>query len=388
MFLIYVTAILALIWALAIISVNFLCAEAWRARLWKFFTAADLLVVVILFGLFAVRANLPNELVDVLGSFATVFFVSQLVCGALVVLAVLVRAVYRRVHKATPFSPARRRALRWSLLYPLMGLAVSLYGNRIERMNIVDRRFEIPIKKLPAELEGFRIAQISDVHLGAYFSLERLEQMLERIAAAQPDILVITGDIFDDDSMNERAIRLVDSFTGRFKHGIYYIHGNHEHFRRIDRIEAALARTKIHVVVNSSARVTGNLYVAGVDYPPAAPIMKSGGRGEMDGLFRRQMNEYVEKALAAVPYDAVVVLLAHHPEFFDVATEKKIPLTLAGHTHACQVWGLHLLDFFKYTYGMYQREDCRLYVNAGCGSWFCFRLGFPPEISWFTLRAE
>lgn len=388
MFLMYLSAILALVLALALVSVNFLCAEKYKARLCKFFIAADLLVVAGMFATFALRNYMSNNVTDLLGSFVTVFILSQLICGALVVLALIARAIYRHFHKPTPFSPARRKALRWSLLYPFMGLAVSLYGNRIERMETVDRFFEIPIKKLPPELDGFRIAQISDVHLGAYFSLERLESLLQRIADAKPDLLAITGDIFDDVSMNDKAIRLVDSFTDKFKYGIWYCHGNHEHFRGIARIEQRLAQTKIHVLINASAPVTSNLYVAGVDYPPAAPVMKSGGRGDADERFFTQMREYTDKALETVPYGANVILLAHHPEFFDVAVNKKIPLTLAGHTHACQVWGLHLLEFFKYTYGMFQREDSFLYVHAGCGSWFPFRLGCPPEIAYFTLRAS
>ncbi|MBO4401554.1 MAG: metallophosphoesterase [Selenomonadaceae bacterium] len=388
MFLVTLSGILALILALALVSVNFLCAEERRARLYKFFIGADLLVVAGMIVTFALRNFLSNHVVDFLGSFVTVFILSQLICGALVVLALIVRAIYRKFHKPAAFSPSRRRALRWGLLYPLMGLAVSLYGNRIERMKMVDRRFEIPVNKLPPELQGLRIAQISDIHLGAYFSLERLESLLQRIADAQPDLLAITGDIFDDNSMNDKAIRLVDSFTDKFKYGIYYCHGNHEHFRGIERIEERLAKTKIHALINGSAQVASNLYVAGVDYPPAAPIMKSGGRGDLDEKFFAQMKEYLDKALEKVPYDANVILLAHHPEFFDAAVNKKIPLTLAGHTHACQVWGLHLLGLFKYTYGMFQREDSFLYVHSGCGSWFPFRLGLPPEIAWFTLRTS
>ena len=387
MFLFVISAILALILALALVSVYFLCAEPFRARLYKFFLAADLTVFAGLFATFALRNYLPNGVVDFLGSFVTVFVMSQLICGTLVIFAVIFRAIFRRLHKPTAFSPSRRRALRYGLCAPVIAMAVSLYGNRIERMDIVDRNFDIPIKNLPPELNGFKIAQISDVHLGAYFSLERLESLLERIAAAKPDILVITGDIFDDNSMNEKAVRLIDSFTDKFRYGIYYCHGNHEHFRGIEHIEQLLAKSKIHTLINSSARVTANLYVLGVDYPPAAPIMKSGGRGDMDDKFSAQMNEYLDRALTGVPYDATTVLLAHHPEFFDHAANKKIPLTLAGHTHGTQIWGVHLLGFFKYTRGMFQRDNSFLYVNAGCGSWFPFRLGCPPEISWFTLRA-
>ena len=385
MFLIALAAILALILFLGVISVNFLWTGENKKQLSKILININLVLIIIIFGGFILRKYIPNSVTEVLGSFATVFLLTQLICGVAVLVALAVRAIYRKFHKPTPYSSERRKALKYSLLYPLMGLAVSLYGNRIERMEIVDNFFDIPIKNLPPELQGFKIAQISDVHLGAYFSLERLEKLLERIALAKPDLLTITGDIFDDVSMNDAAIKLVDSYCDKFKYGIYYCHGNHEHFRGIGHIAAELAKTKIHWLVNQSENVTSNLYIAGVDYPPAAPVMKSGGRGQKDELFYKQMQDYLEKSLANVPYNATVILLAHHPEFFDCAIQKNIPLTLTGHTHGAQVWGLHLLEVFKYTRGIYQNENCFCYVHSGCGSWFCFRFLTPPEVAYFKL---
>lgn len=385
MFLTVTAGILAAILFLGVLSVNILYTGESKARLSRILLTTDFVLIGVILVGFLLRDFIPNSAVEVLGSFSTVFLLTQLVCGVLVVIALAVRTVYRIIRKPTPYDDSRRRALKYGLIYPLMGLAVSLYGNRIERMKIVDRFFDIPIKRLPAELNGFTVAQISDVHLGAYFSLERLQQLLERIAVAKPDILTITGDIFDDTSLNDEAIKLVDSYCDRFKYGIYYCHGNHEHFRGINHITAQLSKTKIHWLVNESAHVTSNLYVIGVDYPPSAPVTKSGGRGEQDKLFYAQMQNYLERALAGVPYNANVILLAHHPEFFDYAIPKNIPLTLTGHTHGAQVWGLHLLEIFKYTRGMFQNDDCYCYVHSGCGSWFCFRLFTPPEVAYFKL---
>lgn len=386
MFLAFTAGILALILILGIISVNFLWTGENKARVSKILININLVLIIIIFGGFILRNYIPNSAVEILGSFSTVFLLTQLICGVLVVIALAIRAIYRKFHKPTPYNEERRKALKYSLIYPLMGLAVSIYGNRIERMKIVDNFFDIPIKNLPPELENFTIAQISDVHLGAYFSLERLEKLLERISVAKPDILAITGDIFDDVSLNDAAIKLVDSYCDKFKYGIYYCHGNHEHFRGIGHIAAELAKTKIHWLVNESSHATSNLYVLGVDYPPSAPVTKSGGRGQADELFYSQMQNYIEQSLKGIPYNATVILLAHHPEFFDYAAPKNIPLTLTGHTHGAQVWGLHLLEIFKYTRGMYQKDNCYCYVHSGCGSWFCFRLFTPPEVAYFKLK--
>ena len=390
MFLIYVLGFLALIIALGLISVSFLLDSQSKRRLYKILLFVDLGIIFLTIGGFAIRAEIPNVVVDAFGSFSTVFLLTQLICGGLVIISLIVRTIYRKFHKPTPYSPERRWVLAYGLVYPLLSLAVSLYGNRIERLSITERFFDIPVKKLPPELDGFKIAQISDIHIGPYFSLQRLESLLNQIVDGKPDLLAITGDIFDNVSMNPAAIKLVDSYAEKFKHGIYYCHGNHEHHRGIMAIEAELRRTKIHWLVNRSENVTSNLYILGVDYPPTAPIMSSGGRGELDKKFENQKREFVTKALEGVPYDSVCVLLAHHPEFIDDGAEKNIPLTLTGHTHGGQIGilGKSLLPLFKYTRGMFVTDDCYGYVSAGVGSWFPFRLGCPPEIVYFTLRKK
>ncbi len=388
MFLVFVSAFLAGILFLALLSVYFLLDSERKKIIYKFMTLTDLAIVLIMIGGFILRTNFPDRFVDYFGSFASVFFMTQLICGGLVVVALIVRAIYRKFHQPPAFSPERRRVLKYGMFYPLLALATSLYGNRIERLSEVENFFNIPIKNLPPELEKFKIAQISDVHLGAYFSLERLEKLLQKISDAKPDLLAITGDIFDDRKINAQAIQLVNSFTDKFKFGIYYCHGNHEHHRGVASIEAELHKTKIHWLVNQSENVTSKLYILGVDYPPSSPIMASGGRGEEDQLFELQKREFVEKALKNVPYDAVCVLLAHHPEFIDDGVEKNIPLTLTGHTHGGQIGllGFSLLPVFKYTRGMIRNGNCFGYVHVGNGSWFPFRLGCPPEVAYFTLK--
>lgn len=388
MFLIIVSGILALILTFGLISVYFLLDGRSKRRIYKILIFTDLLITFTIIGSFLLRLNLPNDFVELAGSFATIFFMTQLFSGILVLLAVIIRWIHRKLNPPTMFSPERRKILRFGLFYPLMAVATSAYGNKIERMETVKNFFDIPVRNLPPELENFKIAQISDVHLGAYFSLERLEKLLQKISDDKPDILAITGDIFDNEKINSQAVKLVDSFTEKFKFGIYYCHGNHEHHRGISEIEKYLSETKIHWLVNRSENVTANLYFLGVDYPKSSPIMSSGGRGDLDKIFEEQKKNFLEQALQNVPYDAVCILLAHHPEFIDNGIEKNIPLTLTGHTHGGQIgfFGMTLLPLFKYTRGMVEKNNCFGYVHVGNGSWFPFRFGCPPEIAYFTLK--
>ena len=390
MFIIITAAILGAIMALALISIKFLVSDHLAKKFYKIFALADLLMIFVIIGGWWVRSLVPSWFIAFFGNIATIFLMSQLICGVLVILAVIGRYFYRKFNKPTKFQPARRRMLAYSVLYPIFSLSTALYGNRIEKNSDVENFYDVPIKNLPSELEGFRLAQISDLHLGAYFSLERLENLLKRISDAKPDILAITGDIFDDNSMNPAAIKIVDSFNDKFKYGIYYIHGNHEHFRGIAAIERMIAQTKIHFLLNSAENVVSKLYILGVDYPRGLPVMNSGGDNEREKIFAEKRKNFVDKAMENVPADAIKILLAHHPEFIDDGAERNFALTLTGHTHGSQfgIFGVPLFPVFKYTRGVVKIGESFGYVHVGNGSWFPFRFGCPPEIAYFTLKTK
>ena len=388
MFIIIVAIVLGAVMALALISIRFLVSDHLAKKFYKIFAAADLAIIAVILGGWYVRSLVPATFIAFFGNVATILLMSQLICGILVVCAVIGRFFYRKFHKPTKFNPARRRMLAYSMLYPIFSLSTALYGNRIEKNSDVENFYDVPIKNLPPELEGFRLAQISDLHLGAYFSLERLESLLQRISDAKPDLLAITGDIFDDNAMNPAAIKIVDSFTEKFRYGIFYIHGNHEHFRGIAAIEQMLAQTKIHFLLNSAENVLSKLYILGVDYPRGLPVMNLGDDSEREKLFAETRKNFVDKAMENVPDDAIKILLAHHPEFIDDGAQRNFALTLTGHTHGSQfgIFGVPLFPVFKYTRGIVKIGESFGYVHVGNGSWFPFRFGCPPEIAYFTLK--
>ncbi len=306
--------------------------------------------------------------------------VAQMIVLALVAVVVSVRFFLRTLENA-PYDEGRRRVLKNAALYPAAGVLLSSYGAFIERKHTVRRDYTIPVPNLPPEADGMVIAQISDVHLGMFFSVEVFDALLTEAAAGGADLLAVTGDVFDDERLNERAAKVLAAHTGDFRDGIWYCIGNHEYYHDgrpiVDRMAGEGA---VHVVLNSAARVAGRgaLYIAGVDYPFA--------RG--DGFYT-QKEAYFTAAMADVSRDAVTVLLAHHPEFIDdAAAHGGVPLTLTGHTHGSQfgILGLPLFPVFKYTRGMVRIGDSYGYVHTGNGSWFPLRIGCPPEIAYFRLE--
>ena len=263
-----------------------------------------------------------------------------------------------------------------------VALGLSQYGSFVEWHELHTVEYTVPVEGLGERLEGYRIAQLSDVHLGSFYSLEDFRELLEKTAAEQPDVLVVTGDVFDNASMTMQAARLLDSYSDRFPQGIYYCRGNHEYLRGIPLLEIALQDKRIHNLVNSNVLVLEDsrpLYIAGVDYPMQ--------REQFDYL----ADAYTKKAMAGVPDNAVKILLAHHPNFIKNAAIYDTALVLSGHTHGGQLGleGMPLVPpVFEYMRGWYSQGATRLYVHPGNGSWFPFRLGCQPEIAIFTLRGR
>ena len=260
--------------------------------------------------------------------------------------------------------------------------ALGFYSVFIEPCLLDSSHFEIPVPGLAKEMDGYTIAQLSDVHLGAFVPVSRLRRLLEAAVRQRPEVLVITGDLFDSpqNAVNDEAARLLDSFADRFPDGIYYVWGNHEYYRDTEAIAKSLSRTKIHELRNSCRLVHQGvppLYFAGVDYPFT------------QGVVHVRAPQYVEQACRKVPSGAVLVMLAHHPDFFDDAAAAGAVLTLSGHTHGGQIGFLgHALipSVFNYVRGMYQKAGHYCYVHKGSGGRFPYRLGCMPELACFTLK--
>lgn len=279
----------------------------------------------------------------------------------------------------------RRDFLRNGLAaLPLTALGISAYGVYSGGSTITLQKHNLYFPNLPDQLSGFKIAQISDTHVGVYFSLEKLDEALSMVHNEKPDILVITGDLIDDLSLLDGTMQRLASFQPTVPYGIYYCWGNHEYFRDISQIRKALATSPIKLLENTGQTITEGeqpLHLLGVDYPWAQ------NANEQIAERSRMMGQ----ALASAPNGAFNILLSHHPDFILNAFESNIPLTLTGHTHGGQValFGRSLLPVkYRFMRGMYRQGNMYGYVSTGTGHWMPLRLGCPAEISIFTLNKQ
>ena len=254
------------------------------------------------------------------------------------------------------------------------------YGALIQRTNFRVREVDIALKDLPADLDGLRLLQLSDIHLSAFLSEAELARVIDASNELRPHVAVVTGDLISlpGDPL-DACIRQLARI--RSDAGIFGCMGNHERVAGAERYAAeAGARRGIRFLRGEARRLSfgeAMLNLAGVDYQP---------------LFRK--TEYLRGAEALVEPGAVNVLLSHNSDVLPVAARQGYNLVLAGHTHGGQVTveildqGINPARFFTpYVYGLYRVGSTAEYVTRGIGTIAIpARIGAPPEISVARLR--
>jgi len=259
-------------------------------------------------------------------------------------------------------SPERRlflsRVLAGTAAIASGGLGVLGVASALKHVQVT--RVRVPLKKLPQELEGFRIVQLTDLHVGATLGRSWLEGIVRRVAALEADLVAITGDLVDGSvaDLREHTAPLADL---RAKHGVFFVTGNHEYYSGADDWIQELERLGVRVLRNERVAIErgGAAFdLAGVDDWSS----KRFGRGHGADLGR---------ALAGRDPSREVVLLAHQPKQAMEAAELGVGLQLSGHTHGGQIWPWGFLVRLDQTFveGLHALRDTFVYVSRGTGYW-------------------
>ena len=254
--------------------------------------------------------------------------------------------------------------------------------------DFVVREETLRIAGLPADLDGFRIANLGDVHIGRFIDTRELSRGIKTLNEHKVDLLAVTGDLVDDVTQLESAMRALELSTAPYK--TVAILGNHEvaHLSKILGIYAE-HKARISLLVNENTAITrgsSTLHIVGVDFP----MNPNGGhmlpRADQDAA----MSARADAAFSGLVAGETILALSHHPAFFPFAAEHGAQLTLASHTHGgqIQVFGRPLIDAYPYLHGLYRRGDSYLDVSAGFGHWLPIRFGVPREIVIVTLRRD
>jgi predicted MPP superfamily phosphohydrolase len=241
-------------------------------------------------------------------------------------------------------------------------------------------RMEIRLARWPRALDGFRIVQISDIHIGAMLGRGFAATLTERVNALTPDLIAITGDLVDG-SVKHFGPEIAPFRALRARHGAYFVTGNHDYYSGADPWLEAIRALGIRPLRNERVEIRSDDAVfdlAGVD----------DHRGY---LFGPGHGEDVAGAVADRDPTRALILLAHDPSTFKAAAPLGVDLQISGHTHGGQIWPFNYFVQLVITFvaGHYRRGDAQLFVSRGTGFWGPpMRLAAPAEITEIVLRSD
>ena len=259
----------------------------------------------------------------------------------------------------------------------LAGAGALMYARFIEPEWFEVKRVSLVLPRLPREFDGYRIVQLSDLHLDGVMTRERLMQVVALVNAESPDFVAVTGDFVSGGvgaNADDLIVPLRELTPRDAKAGVTGNHDQREHTLLVPRILKESGLINLNNAVHTIARGDASLHIAGVD-----------------SMFRWRAR--IDQVLKQLPEDGAAILLAHEPDFAVVSgSTRRFDLQLSGHTHGGQV-RLPLLSRFglpkhgkRYVMGLYLVYGMLLYVNRGLGmTSMHIRFNCRPEITVITL---
>jgi uncharacterized protein len=279
--------------------------------------------------------------------------------------------------RAAPHSPTRRHFLRTVHAAAFVTPPAVIGAMFVQRNRIELREHKIEIPGLPADLNGLRLVQLTDIHMGPFLGRRDVERAVAVANETRAHVALVTGDLIT--SRGDPLDDCLDALAAlRAPAGVFGCLGNHEQYASAqDYTEQEGARRGLRFLRGTATPLRfGNetLNLAGVDY-------------------QRLREPYLVGADKMIQPGAFNVLLSHNPDVFPVAVRQGYPLTISGHTHGGQVRveilsaDLNMARFYTpYVDGVYQEPGGSVFVSRGIGTiGIPARFGAPPEVSLLTL---
>ncbi|MGZ3779968.1 MAG: metallophosphoesterase [Pseudobdellovibrionaceae bacterium] len=254
-----------------------------------------------------------------------------------------------------------------ALVFNVKGIHTGLKGPKLKNVSV-------KVPETYSSLNGLKIVQISDLHVGPLINSKYILPIVEQIKKINPDILVFTGDIGDGDSKYyAHELKSFESVVAPL--GKYYVTGNHEHMWGADGWIDAVKALNIQPLINQGVQIHSDLYIAGVPDISSSRFAFTASNPQQ----------------AIQGGNGFKVLLAHQPKSCIEAEKAGFDLMLSGHTHNGQFFPFNLVvGFFNpYSKGLNQHGNMQVYVNSGTGFWGPpLRLGVESEITVLTLKND
>lgn len=300
---------------------------------------------------------------------------------------------------ADPVSPGRRHFLeQTAVLISATPFVAAGYGLLYSRLDVEVVRPRIRLARLPKAFAGFRIAQLSDIHISPFTTADYIHRCVSITNELKPDLIALTGDYIAWDT--EQQGEVVRTLAGlRAPFGVFGCLGNHEEESGTEESITRLFRAQgIQILRQARAPIVlggETLNLIGIDDPTSSTFRATGASAQTDMEYERDLHRKLRQIKELMMPETVNILLSHgdFPHMFDRVAELGIDLMLAGHTHGGQLSldfvhrGLNLSHLiYDYNSGWYEKNGAQLYVNRGIGmTGYPIRLGARPEITVFEL---
>jgi predicted MPP superfamily phosphohydrolase len=276
---------------------------------------------------------------------------------------------------------------------PLIGTIGMLTGTFLGSREIIIKELSISISSLPEKFKGFKLAHITDLHIGVHVNENYLKTCIELLKSLKADALVITGDLIDFSNYYlPIAGKFLKSLDKSFPKGIYYSFGNHEYFDSAEKIEKEFQSLNLFILRNQITKIKidkESINIIGLDWvwPHMGYSVTRANKAEI------KYKEILNHKNSMKNDNSIQIVLNHDPTDFIWLNQYKPDLVLSGHTHGGQVKLVEninspiniLSNHFPYYTGYYELNGSQLYVNHGLGSTIPLRIQCPPEIVVYTL---
>lgn len=293
----------------------------------------------------------------------------------------VVRLVHWALARGQEIDPARRvflsRVLGIGATAGAVGLGATSVWSALRPVAV--KHVPLRLSRFPGELDGYKIVQLTDLHVGPTLGKEWLEDVVRRTNALDPDLVAITGDLVDG-SVAQLGAHVAPLRDLRARDGVFFVTGNHEYYSGVEPWLDHLRSLGIRVLRNERVPIRDE---AGFDL---AGVDDYGAEGLADGH-----GHDLPRAMQDRDRSRAVVLLAHQPKSIEQAASHDVDLVLAGHTHGGQIfpWGHAVRLQQPYVAGLFDHGATKLYVSCGTGYWGPpMRLGSPAEITLLHLTRD
>ena len=239
------------------------------------------------------------------------------------------------------------------------------------------RELDIDIPKTVYRTTSLRIAVASDIHLGTIIGKNRFERIVGMINRINPDLILLPGDIVDEDLAPVVKEDIGSSLRKlKSRYGVYAVTGNHEYIGGVEPACRYLAEHAVTILRDTLVRLANGIYIAGRE-------------DRSSGQFAGRRRKPLEEILKGIDRSSPLILMDHQPFKLEEAEDNSVDLQLSGHTHHGQLWPLNYITsaVYEMSWGYLRKGSTQYYVSCGVGTWGPpVRTGNRPEIIAITLN--